>query len=274
MSTYPTYQAAKIANPEREIKTDNLGNFFVSVGHTTCNPADYCISLSDFRELDYEVCHGDLILGLDGSVIEVSNVHNYNKPWQGDDKRFILKAKALEETKTEVEMNTYETMKHSIPKGATHYRDECDNYDFCWVKFENKVLLTNQGLGWKNVIYGAGIEGGIKPIPQPTYRYEKVDDVVAGELLYVKDDDEYKNGLVIGWHPHHPAIVVETDEMLGMVVLGDLHRRIEVTEKELAVDAAIEILCRGSHDNEAKHYRHWFEDLFDEGVLVRVNGKG
>lgn len=98
-----------------------------------------------------------------------------------------------------------------------------------------------------------------------TYRYEKVDDVVAGELLYVKDNDDYKNGLVIGWHPHHPAIVVETDEMLGMATLEDLHRRIEVTERELFIER-----CEGIKKAVGDAPQVYFGMIYDE----LVNGKG
>ena len=31
-------------------------------------------------------------------------------------------------------MKTFETEKHNIPKGATHYRDECNDWHFLWLK--------------------------------------------------------------------------------------------------------------------------------------------
>ena len=102
MNTYPTYQAAKIANPDQEIKTDNLGNFFVSVGHTTCNPADYCMTNNKFLVEGNKIVAGDIVLD-ESKVVTVKNgedIHTYNSIVSGEDATFILKAKALEEIKT------------------------------------------------------------------------------------------------------------------------------------------------------------------------------
>ena len=65
----------------------------------------------------------------------------------------------------------------------------------------------------------------LKPRTKPSY--EKVEYANKGDLLFVKNDDEYTECLVIGWHPHHPAIVIETGEMIGTATLDDLHRKVE-----------------------------------------------
>ena len=35
-------------------------------------------------------------------------------------------------------MKTFETEKHNIPEGATHYRDECSEWHFLWLKYDDK----------------------------------------------------------------------------------------------------------------------------------------
>lgn len=104
--TYPTYQEAKIANPDQDIFR-RLGEFksadspfLANENWDICNPADYCMTVSYFHNSGYNLAYGDLILGQDWSVVKVSNENNYNHPFEGDDKRYVLKAKALEETKT------------------------------------------------------------------------------------------------------------------------------------------------------------------------------
>lgn len=100
--TYPTYQAAKIANPDQDIKTDNLGNFFVSVGHTTCNPAEYCMTVNQFEDSGKKLVDGDLYINLDGNVIEYTEGYGLgvDRDPSMNKSRYVLKAKALEETKT------------------------------------------------------------------------------------------------------------------------------------------------------------------------------
>lgn len=65
-----------------------------------------------------------------------------------------------------------------------------------------------------------------KLTPRNKEAYEKVEDAKAGDLLFVKNDEEYTECLVIGWHPHHPAIVIEAGEMIGTATLEDLHRKV------------------------------------------------
>ena len=69
------------------------------------------------------------------------------------------------------------------------------------------------------------VEDNNKPRTKPSY--EKVEDAKAGDLLFVKNDDEYTECIVICWHPHRPEIVVETDEMIGTATLEDLYRKVE-----------------------------------------------
>lgn len=203
MNTYETYQEAKIANPNQEIY-ELSGKFQTGDAPARpgekwelCNPADYCISLSDFRELDYEVCNGDLILGIDGTFVEVSNVYNYNKPWHGDDKRFILKAKALEETKT--------------------------------------------------------------------YRYEKVTDSIFGLK------EEFERGELFSFDGDEHYVQIETEGDFSYAhVHESLYRRIEVTERELEIEAMTARLWGRDIDRDVRKLAAKLHSL---GFKL-VNGKG
>ena len=226
MSKYPTYQAAKIANPDKKIVTtapdwdankDCIGKFEPlssdhwlddDSGWTICNPADYCMTVKQFEDSGKKLVDGDLYINLDGNVIEYTEGYGLgvDRDPSINKSRYVLKAKALEETKT--------------------------------------------------------------------YRYEKVEFVSDKE----KAEAFIEGGL---WFLTHGELKGDIDRdtipvtRLDELLCGNaIYRRIEVTEKELAVDAAIEIICRGRHDGDAAYKREWFERLFDEGVLVRVNGKG
>ena len=72
-------------------------------------------------------------------------------------------------------MNTYETMKHNIPEGATHYIDG-DFYFFAWVNL-SEGKYYNEG-EWLNYEFSTLPDGVVKPIPAEapeetkTYHYD------------------------------------------------------------------------------------------------------
>lgn len=70
-------------------------------------------------------------------------------------------------------MKTFETEKGNIPEGATHYRDECDEYNFLWLR------SVNNDWGYYSKLYGSFRKadnwvgerlgtGEINEIPWPT----------------------------------------------------------------------------------------------------------
>lgn len=227
MSTYETYQAAKIANPESVI-VQNQGNFEAVENIASsqmyrwgeCNPADYCMTVKQFLDAGHKFVEGDLTInrqGRVGKVGVVASVDSSNSPDNEVDKVIlVLKAKALEESNT-------------IPTETP----------------EDKEVLDEK-----------------------TYRYEKVKTVFALErdLMHSGEYGELDKDLF------YPAF--NEVELVSALTKDRLYRRIEVTEKEMAVDAAIEILCKDDHWGDAAYKREWFEALFDEGILTRVNGKG
>jgi hypothetical protein len=127
MTTYNTYQEAKIANPDCEIVTtaskwtggfDFIGKFQAldkynnEEGYAThivdgkhgwakCNPADYCMTVEKFLADGYKFVKGDVVFDF-GDVVSIDtefDVETYNKTDKMDDRRYTLRAAALEEKK-------------------------------------------------------------------------------------------------------------------------------------------------------------------------------
>ena len=117
MTTYNTYQEAKIANPCDDICVINKCEF-QSEKETPlrcdidewklCNPADYCMTVEQFLKAGHKFKVGDLYLSVDGCVITTVISHfrgktvsaydlNNSTDMTGADKCFILRAAALEE---------------------------------------------------------------------------------------------------------------------------------------------------------------------------------
>ena len=163
MSTYPTYQAAKIANPESEIVTTapnwnadkKLAGTFERLeksihwineynGWIICHPADYCMTANQFLGSGHKFIEGDIYLNLNGkSISEVTNPSVDNKPDAGiDHKLFILKAKALEETKTyryEKVTDSIFELKEEFERGCLYAESDKGNY----LKVETDALLAS-----------------------------------------------------------------------------------------------------------------------------------
>jgi len=213
MNAYPTYQAAKIANPEYAIfeyldkfgtDKDIIEAFDIhSVAMKECNPADYCMTVKQFLDAGHKFVEGDKLICSEGNVgsIECDDVVANNREYEDDDKRYILKAKALEETKT--------------------YRYE-------------KVELSPKE------VFMAMLNG------EEFY--------VLGDLLnfdgeqFWRHTEEGKSRITYINHDH------------------EIHRRIEVTERELFIE-------------EAMRFNYWdaqqlIGQMYDSGKFKLVNGKG
>ena len=115
MTTYNTYQEAKISNPESNIYIQ-AGEFLPEKsirpspwtydfrGLALCNPADYCMTVEKFLADGNKFVEGDFILD-EGSVYLVTDckTQNYwyetesaNEPDCDDNRRHVLHAAALE----------------------------------------------------------------------------------------------------------------------------------------------------------------------------------
>jgi hypothetical protein len=109
MTTYNSYETARIANSERAIYKigDNFTESSELLGRPLqpCNPADYCMTVERFLADGHKFVEGDVYLNIQGGI----RVVNSNKDWIDvlngksamDNKRFILRAVALEEKPSE-----------------------------------------------------------------------------------------------------------------------------------------------------------------------------
>ena len=279
-NTYTTYQAAKIANPDQEIKTDNLGNFFVSVGHTTCNPADYCMTVKQFLDAGYKFVDGDefimecgqvYIAGFGGVSTDGASIPEYS-----DDKRYVLKAKALEEIKSEVEMSTYETMKKpssgqdvfiaQINTLAGIESQRYHNHQY-WCDSGHQNQLLELGILFtekEDAIEKTKSLLGIKEQTKPTYRYEKVTD----SIFDLKE--EFENGELFSFDGNEHYVKIETEGDFSYAHIHEsIFRCVEVTERELLTEALKEIWIIDGGDGEAQ-----IERIVNSGKFKLVNGKG
>lgn len=145
MKTYPTYQEAKIANPECEIyRIEKTGVFAHCIYHKSnavrfvdfdsdgikCNPADYCMTVEQFLRDGYEFVEGDVILRHDGRVLTANEnleCYAWNILADGDNKRFILRADAL----------GWSNHTPSIHADSEFYKKPRTKVEFVNVEFEN-----------------------------------------------------------------------------------------------------------------------------------------
>ncbi|CAH9013165.1 hypothetical protein VPHF35G1_0085 [Vibrio phage F35 g1] len=106
MTTYNTYQEAKIANPESEIY--KLASGYIAtkepqgISVHKCNPADHCMTVEEFLADGYKFELGDVCLDGYGEVVNIDvECHIWDKPDDRDSSRYILRAAALESIPTE-----------------------------------------------------------------------------------------------------------------------------------------------------------------------------
>lgn len=164
-------------------------------------------------------------------------------------------------------MNTYETMKHNIPEGATHYSDESEDNHFCWYIIKGdvaKIFSVNKyEQKWRDCI-NQHKENDVKPIPtEPTYRYEKVTD----SIFDLKE--EFERGELYAESDKGNYLKVECE---GLLVLAchkqKLYRRIEVTERDLFIEEACEKIRTSAEEDILI-----IGKMYDLGARF-VNGKG
>ena len=136
-------------------------------------------------------------------------------------------------------MSTYETMKHNIPEGATHYYHNGSSYG--WVKKEACATGHDKSFIWDfdKWVRGVVVSYAVKPIPKPTCRYEKVElspkevfmAMLNGEEFYVLGDLINFDGEQFWRH---------TEEGKSRITYinhdHEIHRRIEVTERDLFIE--------------------------------------
>ncbi|CAM0032284.1 hypothetical protein VPHK122_0087 [Vibrio phage K122] len=115
MTTYNTYQEAKIANPECDIYATKISmggrvevfGVYVIIGNITsnyhiCDPSKYCMTVERFLADGYRFVKGDIYLNSNGRTLGVVNIPDYNNERSTIDcDLYILRAAALENIPTE-----------------------------------------------------------------------------------------------------------------------------------------------------------------------------
>ncbi|AUS00496.1 hypothetical protein NVP1276O_03 [Vibrio phage 1.276.O._10N.286.54.E4] len=151
MTTYNTYQEAKIANPEGEVYSD--GSMFFALPVKTfmydsakCNPADYCMTVEKFLVGGHKFVEGDAFLETDGDIYRVGMgfVDMMNESDKLDCHRYILRAAALEEkpkpTKfVKVEEPIFD-LKGEFERGEL-YSSDCEGH-YTQLKCKKKFYLA------------------------------------------------------------------------------------------------------------------------------------
>ncbi len=167
-------------------------------------------------------------------------------------------------------MKTFKSEKHSIPEGATHHGVYGCDTD-CYFKKDGETYLLWKDENWSLSHFDH--HRWVKPITQPTYRYEKVElspkevfmAMLNGESFYVLKDELIDFDGEQFWR--------HTSEGKSRITYinhdHEIYRRIEVTERELFIEA---------YASAFNTHMLLVEDvagtLFDSGKFKLVNGKG
>lgn len=136
-------------------------------------------------------------------------------------------------------MKTYETMKHNIPEGATHYIDESDDFGFAWFDLDVGAIFILDY--WVRCDIGDYPKDEVKKIPtEPKYSYEKVEfksDIERANAFIDGDLFVFTHGEVVGDLEKDTHPVISLDQM----VCGNaIYRRIELTKRDLWIQSAKE----------------------------------
>ncbi len=170
MTTYNSYEAAKIANPDSDIyvlsrKTALMVGKFQAIndaptshfasGWTKCNPADHCMTVERFLADGHKFVEGDIYLNSNGRTLGVVNIPDYNNERSTIDcGLYILRAAALEtkepkrtkESYKKLDFNhAWEAVKH-IENGGSFFVKKTEGLSPFWVEISH---LQGAVADWK-----------------------------------------------------------------------------------------------------------------------------
>ena len=210
MTTYNSYEEAKIANPESEIVTETqksieefssikrfhpvIENDFFTSGYEyiynkgssprvhdgyfeVCNPADHCMTVEEFLKAGHKFVNGDIYMYSDGLIETVDSAIKSNKINMGDSSRYILRAAALEN-----KMNTdrLETQSEEQPKRV---KVEYLKVDFVSDKEKAEAFIEG---GLRYLTHGE-IRGDLESDTIPVTR---LDELLCGNSIYRRIETE------------------------------------------------------------------------------------
>lgn len=160
MTTYNSYAAAKIANPDCEIYCAMISDGgrkgvygvlaeikAISGNYLRCNPADYCSTMKEFLEACFKIVEGDKFLGLDSCAHNVGfkDVSYFANYIDGDECRYILSAAALKGgCKIPTKAKQWTIYNNTIPLGELS-DDQAAQLFNAWHAGEVRQALNNSG---------------------------------------------------------------------------------------------------------------------------------
>lgn len=149
-------------------------------------------------------------------------------------------------------MKTFETEKHNIPEGATHYWDETLEDFFAWWDGANKLMLTPDGNGvWESVYDKSGNE----PTPIPQTNIETPEEK---EVEWVNGDDVEAYGKLykyVGLDPFNDNLCIclanqdDDPQCFSIEVLNKPETEAERVERE-RLEAAYDLYCEFTNSSQ------------------------
>ena len=242
MTTYNTYQEAKIANPDKEIIRFDKQDEFKAVGNdelsaylttwTKCNPADHCMTVEKFLADGCKFVEGDVILsGSNLKEISKNVIDTMNMPSYCDKHTYILRAAALEGRAN---------LESAIESVSRSQFDEIVKMTPVYSKPRTKV---------KYVKLNVNDEGG--------KFWEVARDWSEGnaDFRFMRGNGDYD-------------LIDSNEELLKLYTNRKLYRRIEttMTEREAFVEALNDLF-----DSHAMSTSDLFNAILDSGKFKLVN---
>ena len=190
-------------------------------------------------------------------------------------------------------MKTFETEKHNIPEGATHYRDEDCSYKFTWITLKGEGLYIWDGDFWGLRVAASHFYITVKPIPQTNIEtpegkealdsikpmhlrdYQKnttphqYESVASKEVEWVNGDKciyqgkEWQFVSILSEYFHSTAVLFNVDtEELKQVPADSLSKETPQQREDRERAEAIYEMC-SSVDNFTEESHFWAGKFYD-----------
>lgn len=283
MTTYNSYEEAKIANPEESVYKVLSNGLFISFDKEAemirdviqgsdaklCNPADHCMTVEQFLNAGHKLVGGDAFTGVCGKALIVGadiQELGINNRVESDSICFILRAAALEEKPF---LQTGEEFEHTKTLNFIYDRmvdvhGENENVDYMH-KLKNAIMMVKNRESPCNTA-ASGEEPKRVKVEFVKVEFasdkEKAEAFIGGGLRY------FTHGKVKGDMERDTIPVTRLDELL----CGNaIYRRIETEMTER--DEFVEVIKRLQEDyilNDNYDTEQFGEFLFDSGELKLV----
>ena len=179
-------------------------------------------------------------------------------------------------------MKTFETEKHNIPEGATHYRDEVLGMRFLWASSIGEYWFTWNGFEWCEADKAFGVVGNIKPIPQQEVEWEDTDELppIGSKVMTSYTDSDLDNWCdmhgpsdVVAYHGEH-VWIAHHGKFNRVHALSDIEfEKIEIEspeekEKRERLEAAYDLYVTGQESVDVIGYQD-FDDFTKDLMQVK-----